>query len=113
MQTLLSLIIIAAVLWFAITNAAAITVNVFLWEINASLALVIAGAFLLGFLLGVLRLAPALWRNRKAARMHELAHAELKKERDALAERASVLEDQVRQLAPLEDTKSRTFAQGQ
>jgi uncharacterized integral membrane protein len=102
MRTFFSIVIAAVVLWFAIANAAAVTVHLLFWKINASLALVIGGSFILGFLLGVLRLAPGLWGRHFAVRSKERALSETSKERDALAERSKVLEEQVQQLAPHE-----------
>jgi lipopolysaccharide assembly protein A len=100
MRTFLSLALVALVLWFAAENATTVALDLFLWDINVSLALIVGVAFLLGFLLGVLRLAPGFWRGHFAARESKRALDVTKKERDALAERSQVLEEQVQQLAP-------------
>ena len=44
--------------WFAIANAAAVTLHLLLWDVTVSLALLAGIVFLLGFLLGILRLMP-------------------------------------------------------
>jgi uncharacterized membrane protein YciS (DUF1049 family) len=107
MRTFFGLFIVAAVVWFAIANAAPVTVHVFLWDVTGSLALVVGVMFLLGFVLGVLRLAPGFFRGRAAARENKRALLETKKERDTLAERSDTLEEQVRQLAPLDSSAVR------
>jgi uncharacterized integral membrane protein len=100
MHTFFSLIIVVVVLWFAIANAATVTVHLFFWDINASLALVIGCTFILGFLLGVIRLAPGLWSRHIAVRSKERALSETRKERDEFSERSKILEEQVQALAP-------------
>jgi uncharacterized membrane protein YciS (DUF1049 family) len=99
---IISILIIGAVLWFAVANASVVTINLIFWEVSASIALVVGIVFVLGFLLGVLRLAPGFLRNRSAARANERTLNEVQKERDSLKERSHTLEEQVRQLAPLE-----------
>ena len=58
MRTFLSIVILTATLWFAIANAAAVTLHLLLWDVTVSLALLAGIVFLLGFLLGILRLMP-------------------------------------------------------
>jgi len=98
----LSVLILGAVLWFAVANASVVTINLIFWDFTASLAVIVGVVFLLGFFLGVLRLAPGILRNRSAVRANKQALIETQKERDALAERSEVLEGQVKQLAPIE-----------
>jgi len=106
MRTFLSITIVGMVLWFGLANAAPATIHILVWDVTASLALVIGVAFLLGFLLGVLRLMPGLWRGHSAARASGKALAEIQKERDALNKRSKVLEEQLHQVAPRQTEES-------
>ncbi len=63
MRTILSGIILFAIIWFAVSNSTAITLNVFFWNISVSAALVIFVTFLVGFAFGVLRVAPSWFRK--------------------------------------------------
>lgn len=62
-RTILSAIILFAIIWFAVSNATAISLNVFFWNISVSAALVIFLTFLVGFVFGVLRVAPSWFRK--------------------------------------------------
>ena len=101
MRSALTVLILIAVLWFAVTNAPLVVVHLFFWTVQASLALVVGITFLLGFLLGVLHLAPGFFRNRSAAIAHAKSLDETRKERDQFAERSKTLEEQVHILAPV------------
>lgn len=68
MRAISTIIVCALVLWFAVANAASITVRLFFWQVEASLALVIGVTFLIGFLLGVWYLAPGYLAHRRTAR---------------------------------------------
>ncbi len=100
MQTLSTIVIVAAVLWFALTNAGAVTLTILVWDVSASLALVVGVSFLLGFLLGLVRLFPSFWRYRSQSRAVERSRGEVQKERDILSEQVTVLKEQVSSLAP-------------
>ncbi len=87
MRTILTWTILGVVLWFSITNVDAITLHLLFWQVTASTALIIFFTFLLGFLFGVVRLAPGLLKKSSSLRSgeHELTKlknecAELKKE---------------------------------
>jgi putative membrane protein len=58
------LIAVLAATWFAVGNAMPVTVTLFFWHLQASLAIVIAGCFVLGCLVGAVALLPALYRSR-------------------------------------------------
>ena len=62
-RTILSVTILFAIIWFAVSNATAVTLNVFLWNISVSAALVIFVTFLIGFVFGVVRVAPSWFRK--------------------------------------------------
>ena len=74
MRTIISGIIVFATAWFAVTNAAPVNINAFFWNIDMSAAVVVLGAFALGFVLGVVRVAPSWLRTRAQASTH---HKEL------------------------------------
>lgn len=105
MRTLLIIGIASAVLWFAIANASTITLNLFIWNVDISLALFTGITLLIGFLLGVLRLAPGFWRGRSAAKKSEKELADIRGRHDVLAERSRVLEEQIHKLAPEDPNK--------
>jgi len=94
------LVIVAGVLWFAATNGEPVTLSLFLWELDATLAFTVGAAFILGFIVGVLWLAPSYWRRHVDASSSKRSLEAIKAERDALAERSKVLEEQMRELAP-------------
>jgi|GEM_PF-3485578 len=100
------LVLLLGAVWFAITNVAVVTVNVFLWRIDTSLALLIGVVFVSGFFLGLLWLTPGFLRHRSHAHRGETALSAMTKERDELTEKSDVLTDQVHQLAPLSENKS-------
>ena len=106
MRTIISVLIIGAVLWFAIANAAVVDLKLFVWDLNASLAIVIAVAFFLGFFLGILYLAPSYFKQRQIARKHERALRVTEKERDEYSGRSAILEEQMDQMTPSENNKS-------
>lgn len=57
-------IIVFAVMWFAVTNATAVNINAFFWNISVSTAIVVFISFVLGFIFGVVRVAPSWFRKR-------------------------------------------------
>ena len=62
-RTVISGIILFAIIWFAVSNATAVSLNVFFWNVSVSAALVIFITFLVGFIFGVLRVAPYWFRK--------------------------------------------------
>jgi|TARA_B100000745_G_C20143233_1_gene392073 uncharacterized integral membrane protein len=64
MRAITSGTIIFAIIWFAVTNANAIPINAFFWNISVSTAVVVFISFALGFLFGVIRIAPAWLKKR-------------------------------------------------
>jgi len=92
-RTIVSGIILFAVIWFAVSNATAVTLNVFFWNISVSASLVIFTTFLVGFVFGVLRVAPSWFRKhamlgkqkKESERQIEKLEGELaKKKEDSL-----------------------------
>lgn len=78
------LVVIALVLWLAVTNVTTITLHFFAWEISASVALIIFITFVLGYLIGVLRAVPGMLKTRSLVRKNEQALISVQKERDDL-----------------------------
>ncbi len=91
MRTILTWAILGAVLWFSITNVDAITLHLLFWQVTASTALIIFFTFLLGFLFGVVRLAPGLLK--KSSSIHT-AEQEL----NALKQKYEVLQNELQKL---------------
>ena len=96
-RTILSSIIIFAVVWFAVTNASAIRINAFFWNVEVSVALLVFIVFALGFVFGVIRVAPAWFRNYSQARKHANTAEHTAQENQELAERVQDLETQLAQ----------------
>lgn len=72
-RMILSGAIIFAVIWFAVTNATAIHINAFFWNISISTAIVVFISFVLGFVFGVLRVAPSWFRKSAQVGKHQKA----------------------------------------
>jgi putative membrane protein len=77
MRIVLLLIMLLAAVVLAVQNASAVTVDLFLWRIEASLAVVTASCFAVGVAAGVLLALPKLYRARSdrrrlRARLREL-----------------------------------------
>lgn len=100
MATLSVFIIVLAAVWFAVTNAHEVTVSFMIWEASLPVAFIVILSFAMGFLAGILKLAPGYLKSSYAARKQASALSTTEKERDTLAERASVLEGQMKELAP-------------
>lgn len=92
MRTIFTIIILGGVIWFAIGNAEAVTLKLFLWEYSVSLALIVGICFLLGFILGVLRLAPGLWSKDSSVKQVSKKLFDVELERDKLKKRVAELE---------------------
>ncbi|PIR68377.1 hypothetical protein COU49_01515 [Candidatus Nomurabacteria bacterium CG10_big_fil_rev_8_21_14_0_10_35_16] len=103
MLTALVTIIIMGILWFVFTNTGVVTVQLFLWNVSASLALVISVTFLMGFIFGMIRLVPGFWHHRTNAKKINITLDMVKKERDELKKRSEMLEGQIRDLTPKKD----------
>ena len=99
MRTLFSIIILGGVIWFAIGNAEAVTLKLFLWEYSVSLALIVGVCFLLGFIIGLLRLAPGLWSKGSSAKQANKKLMQMEIEREELKKRIKELE-QVEETTP-------------
>jgi lipopolysaccharide assembly protein A len=65
----LVLVLVVAAVIFAVQNATTVTITVFFWHLQASLAIVVAVCVLMGALGGLLVLTPRLYRMR-ADRRH-------------------------------------------
>ena len=103
MKTFLFLGVIASVLWLAVTNVATITLHFFAWDISASVALIIFITFLLGFLIGMLKTIPGVWKSRSLVRKNEQTLISVQKERDDLKREVVSLK------AQLEEVKKNTI----
>jgi uncharacterized integral membrane protein len=75
-RTILSAVILFAVIWFAVSNTALVTLNVFFWNVSVSAALVVFVTFLVGFVFGVLRVTPSWLRKHTQMGRH---HKDLQK----------------------------------
>lgn len=64
MRTIFLLMALLAAVVLAVQNAAVVTVELFVWRIEASLAVVIAACFAIGVAAGVLLVMPKLYRAR-------------------------------------------------
>ena len=60
---ILLILLLLAVVIFTLQNTTGIEINIFLWQIRSSLALVLFSTFTAGFLVGVLVLAPKALRS--------------------------------------------------
>jgi uncharacterized integral membrane protein len=92
MRTIFTIIILAGVTWFAIGNAEAVTLKLFLWEYSVSLALIVVISFILGFILGLLRLAPGLLSKKSQTKQAQEQLTQVTKERDELQTKLQKLE---------------------
>jgi putative membrane protein len=77
MRTILILVLVLAAVLFAVQNADMVTVDVLLWKLNASLAIVVALCVTAGALLGALISMPRLYRMRAEQRRLRAQLAEL------------------------------------
>ena len=98
MRTIFTIIILGGVTWFSISNASAVTLRLFLWEYSVSLALIVVVSFLLGFILGILRLAPGIWSRGASIKQTNKKLSETESERDELTKRNTVLEEKIKSL---------------
>lgn len=99
MGTVFSIVLLAAVLWFAVLNANAVTITLFFWEVESSLALIVGVSLAVGFVFGVLRVAPGFWRYKISSRRFGKDLKSLQTEKNVLLERSRVLEEQIRSLS--------------
>lgn len=91
MRTFFSIVILLVVILLALANAQAVTLSAFFWHWQVSLALVVSLSFVLGFIFGMVRVAPSLWRHssiaKHNARMVEERNAELQRLHEDIARR--------------------------
>jgi len=76
-RLLVLLVVVIAAVIFAVQNAAVVTINLFFWHINSSLAVVIALCFAIGGIAGVLFVMPRLYRMRSNQRQLRAQLADL------------------------------------
>lgn len=69
--------IVIAAMTFAVQNAPAVTVNLFLWRFDAPLALVIMACFVAGALVSLLASLPQLYRLHRMRSHERLLTAQL------------------------------------
>ena len=105
-RTILSAAILFSVIWFAVSNSAAVTLNIFFWNTSVSAALVIFVTFLVGFVFGVVRVAPSWFRKHMLLRRHEQRVAEETQESEKLRQRVAQLEAQLAQYTSDSNTKT-------
>lgn len=91
-RTIVSAIILFGVIWFAVSNTAVVNLNVFLWNISVSAALVIFVTFLIGFIFGVLRVAPSWFKKHSQVGKHQRELDTCLKESRGQTERIKELE---------------------
>jgi uncharacterized integral membrane protein len=72
----LLLVMLVAVI-FAAQNATAVTIDLFIWRIDASLAVVIASCFAIGVIAGFLFALPTIYRMRSHKRRLQAQLADL------------------------------------
>ena len=60
---ILLILLLLAVVIFTLQNTTGIEINIFMWQIRSSLALVLFSTFTAGFLVGLLVLAPRALRS--------------------------------------------------
>lgn len=70
-RTVLSVVILFGIIWFAVSNAALVNLNVFFWNVSVSAALVIFITFIMGFVFGVIRVAPSWFRKHSQIGKHQ------------------------------------------
>lgn len=94
-RTIISIIILGVVIWFASGNAGAVRLNLFLWEYSVSLIIIVAVCVLLGFIVGILQMTPYLWKKRSSAKQAAEKLEETELERDKLKKQVADLKQQI------------------
>lgn len=77
MRLILLLLVMLGAVIFAAQNASPVTIDLFAWRIDASLAIVIASCFAIGVVAGILFAAPTLYRMRAHRRRLQAQLADL------------------------------------
>jgi lipopolysaccharide assembly protein A len=77
MRLILLLVVMIGAVIFAAQNATTVTIDLFMWRIDASLAVVIACCFAIGVIAGVLFAVPTLYRMRSHKRRLQAQLADL------------------------------------
>jgi uncharacterized membrane protein YciS (DUF1049 family) len=68
MRVAVLIVVLLLAVAFAVQNTAAVDVSLLLWKSQASLAIVMALCLALGFLIGLLTVAPSFLKGRRHAR---------------------------------------------
>lgn len=76
MRLILVLIVVLVAVVFAAQNATPVTIDLFFWRIDSSLAVVIASCFAIGIIAGILFAVPSLYRMRSHRRRLQAQLAE-------------------------------------
>lgn len=76
MRLIFLLIVMLVAVIFAAQNATPVTIDLFLWRIDSSLAVVIATCFAIGIIAGILFAVPSLYRMRSHRRRLQAQLAE-------------------------------------
>ena len=77
MRLILLLLVMVLAVIFSAQNATAVTIDLFVWRIDVSLAVVIALCFAIGVIAGILFAVPALYRMRTHRRRLQAQLADL------------------------------------
>ncbi|MAZ67582.1 hypothetical protein CL652_02300 [bacterium] len=91
-RTVASAVILFGVIWFAVSNASLVNLNIFFWNVSVSAALVIFLTFLVGFMFGVLRIAPSWFKKHSQVGKHQKELQACLKESKGQIERIKELE---------------------
>lgn len=70
-RTGISAVILFGVIWFAVSNATLVNLNVFFWNVSVSAAIVIFITFVVGFIFGVVRVTPSWLRKHSQVGKHQ------------------------------------------
>ena len=75
MRVAVLIVVLLLAVAFAVQNTAAVDVSLLLWKSQASLAIVMALCLALGFIIGLLTVAPSFLKGRRHARNLEHQHS--------------------------------------
>ncbi len=95
---LFALLIAVVAVIFALQNTYAVTVTLFIWNFQGSLALVLLGALAVGLLIGLLAALPGLVRGRVTIGGHRKKLTVMEKDLNDYKQRAETAEKEVKEL---------------
>jgi lipopolysaccharide assembly protein A len=86
---IIGIIVAVIAIIFALSNAVPVSVSFLVWEFEASLAIILLIAFLVGVLVALIMLVPTMWRKSRHISKQSKMVDELQKKRElAVAEMA-------------------------